>query len=606
MYNRAFWIDLTCLKNMANSNDYTSLKTPTASRSGLTDAFTIEVSHIVADGAAPAVESWDAKAALPKFTVEDAMNMEWDYANVTKKDVQARVGSVKELRASYGSEFGDHHEKETKEALGVLLDPFYDVTTGRLRRMFHHFSPQGKDAVSYDEFQHGLHALGISVPATVNFKDFVRKVDTNGDNSIGLDEFIHCVQMIKQAHLFKPDNTNLVTEEHVLRVVDYSPTSIHAVAPVTKLQSFMFSSKPTWASVRWVHLAGFNKQDDLNLRRLAIKYQLHPLALDDCLNQSDKIRCKYEHYEDHTFLAIPVLRPLTAAKRRHIDACIDDHRQTMFNKRQALVREDSLQTLPAGLTEAALEAKLDDLKILMREPEQLCIFVTKANDEVLSVQADVDTVDASAFALWDAVFDHNMAKSYSKLRTHGASFLVLSLVGAAVDELVPLVEVFEAKFEALGYLVRLQGIKFDVKRLARAKKQLVAIEKIVRPLVDLVADQLLDQDEFNKGDVKSYLRDVKDRLKMMATDLRDHQQSLANLVEEDKQIRAQSQADVLYTVSVVAACFLPGTFMTGVYGMNFRNIPELHTDYGYFVWWGVLVFVVACLLAYLKLYKHWI
>ncbi|KAF0696643.1 Aste57867_12624 [Aphanomyces stellatus] len=603
-------------KRMEGGGAYERLETPTFADVSV-DIDMADVIRPTVHAHAPAAdESWYIAAPLAKFTVEDAMAMHWDYSNVTKPTPSGRTKSLPSLRGSYRreSDFGGESEKEAKEELGVLLDPFYDVTTSRLRRMFHHFSPQGKDAVTYDEFQKGLLALGISVPAGTSFRDFVRKVDTNGDNSIGLDEFIHCVKMIKQAHLFKPDNTNLAVEEHVLRVVDYSPTAMHAVAPVTKLQSFMFSSKPTWASVRWVHLAGFNKQDDLNLRRLAIKYQLHPLALEDCLNQSDKVRCKYEHYEDHTFLVMPVLRPLTAEKRELIETCIGDHRQAMFTKKQTLARQGGGSRKPSHAVAesdrtakiAALQTKLDGLKVMVAEPEQLCLFVTKANNQVLSVQPDSDVVDETAFALWDAIFDHNMAKSYSKLRNHGASFLVMSILNAVVDEMLPLVEVFDAKLKMLGKLLRLEQTKFDTKRFARAKKQLVGIEKTVRPLLALIEDQLLDQDEFNKDEVKNYLRDVKDHVKEMVVDLRDHQQTLTALVEEDKQIRAQHQADILYTVSVVAACFLPGTFMTGVYGMNFDNMPELHNDYGYFVWWGVLGVVVICLLAYLKVYKHWI
>ncbi|ETV94483.1 hypothetical protein H310_11803 [Aphanomyces invadans] len=97
-----------------------------------------------------------------------------------------------------------------------------------------------------------------------------------------------------------------------------------------------------------------------------------------------------------------------------------------------------------------------------------------------------------------------------------------------------------------------------------------------------------------------------DHLRQMAVDIRDHHQTLAALVDEDKQLRAQHKDDVMYAMSVVAACFLPGTFMTGIYGMNFENIPELKLEYGYYVWWAVLCVIVALLLVYLKVIKKWI
>ncbi|KAH9149097.1 hypothetical protein AeRB84_007722, partial [Aphanomyces euteiches] len=476
---------------MATDQDktfYTALASPSgnAQPRDFESVVQIEIPPIVP----PADEKWIEVPVLPQFTYQDAQAMEWDYANVTKQTLRQsfrnHAGS-KTSQLSYrpSSEFGDP-DRETKEELGVLLDPFYDVTTGRLRRMFKHFTPYGKEEVTYDEFQNGLLALGISVPSSMSFREFVRKVDTNGDGVISLDEFVKVVQMIKLAHLFRPEHNQV--DKHILRVVDYSPTNMHAVAPVTKLQSFMFSAKPTWAKVRWVHLAGFHKLDDLNMRRLAIKYQLHPLAVEDCLNQNDKIRCKYEHYEDHAFLVVPVIRALSLEKRSHIEDYIAAYRQDVFNKRQALMKDGIIEP-PSVESKDSLTAKLNELKIITQVPDQLCVFVNLTTNNVLSVQADVDN-DTSAFMLWDALFDHNMEKSYSKVRSHDAPFLVVSILNAVVDEILPLVEVFEAKFELQGQLLRLEGIKFDTMRFALAKKQLRALEKIVRPLLDLVQDHL--------------------------------------------------------------------------------------------------------------------
>ncbi|RHY36370.1 hypothetical protein DYB38_007845 [Aphanomyces astaci] len=523
--------------------------------------------------------------------------MEWDFSQVTKGDALNMARNNPTRRRSslaVGSEFGDAEQAEKKEDIRVLLDPFYDVTTGRLRRLFHHFSPNGKDTVTYVEFQRGLSALGISVPRDGNFDEFVAKVDTNGDGLVSVDEFIAVVQMIKQAHLFKPDVATPLqvdAKRHVLRVVDYSPTSLRAVDPVTKLQSFMVSAKPQWATVRWVHLAGFQRtDDDLNLRRLAIKYQLHPLALEDCLNQHDKLRCKFEHYDDHSFLAATAKKLKEAATENHPNAVAYPQPHKPPHAIYGSAR-------PGQSKAAALTATLDALDTLLRPPQQLCVFVS--NDHVVSVQEDVDTIDPSAFRLWDLVVDQTMTKPYSKVRNHSAAFLVVSILNAVVDEMLPLVEVCEPTLNMLGKLVRLQQTAFDPARFARTKKQLIAMDKIIRPLLDLVTDHLTPHDQFNR-----------DHLRQMSTDLRDHQLLLATLVDDDKQARAKQQEDVMYYITVVAACFLPGTFLTGIYGMNFKGtMPELEWEdgvlNGYKLWWIVLVSVLLAIMAYVKGWKQW-
>ena len=74
-------------------------------------------------------EKWTNSAnPMPTFTVADAQCMEWDYAHVP-------------VVGKHRTE-SDFNQVDFEE-LGVLLDPFYDVTTGRLKRMFRLFAPHG-------------------------------------------------------------------------------------------------------------------------------------------------------------------------------------------------------------------------------------------------------------------------------------------------------------------------------------------------------------------------------------------------------------------------------------------------------------------------------
>ncbi len=58
-------------------------------------------------------------------------------------------------------------------------------------------------------------------------------------------------------------------------------------------------------------------------------------------------------------------------------------------------------------------------------------------------------------------------------------------------------------------------------------------------------------------------------------------------------------------LTIVATIFIPLTFITGLYGMNFDHIPELHLKYGYFGIWGVMILVTAGLLFYFRR-KKWL
>ena len=62
--------------------------------------------------------------------------------------------------------------------------------------------------------------------------------------------------------------------------------------------------------------------------------------------------------------------------------------------------------------------------------------------------------------------------------------------------------------------------------------------------------------------------------------------------------------EVMKTLTVVSVFFMPLTFIVGVYGMNFDNLPELHWKYGYFIIWGVMLILLAGMIFYFKK-KKW-
>jgi magnesium transporter len=62
--------------------------------------------------------------------------------------------------------------------------------------------------------------------------------------------------------------------------------------------------------------------------------------------------------------------------------------------------------------------------------------------------------------------------------------------------------------------------------------------------------------------------------------------------------------EVMKSLTVVSMFFLPLTFIVGVYGMNFKNFPELEWDNGYFIIWGIMILIVIFMFVYFKV-KKW-
>jgi hypothetical protein len=194
-----------------------------------------------------------------------------------------------------------------------IMDPYFDLTRSKLTKIFSLFHPDEHGMVSYEGFRRGLEAMGIICYDDVQFNEFIEKVDEDQSGGISYDEFQHAVQEIKLAQLFKEDfikemtfAREIPTENAPLGAIEYSPDRMRAVYPIKYVEKFIYSKKPSWATVRWINLEGI---DPLMIRRLAVRYRLHPLAVEDALD-IDRERPKYEVYEEHSSLVSIVSRIL--------------------------------------------------------------------------------------------------------------------------------------------------------------------------------------------------------------------------------------------------------------------------------------------------------
>ena len=66
-----------------------------------------------------------------------------------------------------------------------------------------------------------------------------------------------------------------------------------------------------------------------------------------------------------------------------------------------------------------------------------------------------------------------------------------------------------------------------------------------------------------------------------------------------------TKVPIMKVLTIMASIFIPLTFITGVYGMNFNNMPELHFKYAYYVVWSIMILLFAGMLIYFKR-KKWL
>jgi magnesium transporter len=121
------------------------------------------------------------------------------------------------------------------------------------------------------------------------------------------------------------------------------------------------------------------------------------------------------------------------------------------------------------------------------------------------------------------------------------------------------------------------------------------IAKKVLQYSQVVVNQIVVRDKFKPG-----LQDIKDQVLGLIHNSDEVIDDTSNLLNTYLSINAQKSNDVMKLLTVFSAFFLPLTFIVGVYGMNFDNMPELRHEYGYFAVMGFMLIIVIWIYVWFK------
>jgi magnesium transporter len=182
----------------------------------------------------------------------------------------------------------------------------------------------------------------------------------------------------------------------------------------------------------------------------------------------------------------------------------------------------------------------------------------------------------------------------------GAAYLLHQLLDNIVDQYMPIVDDFDAAITNLEdrvyemetadntILEEIMDLRRSVARLKRVStRQLEVLYRISHGEFPQIPENVLP-----------FYRDVHDHL-VRITDLAESYRDLVSgLFEIHFSVTANRTNDVMKVLAIISVTMLPMTLLTGIYGMNFENMPLLHSRWGYFVTMGIMVIIFVGLVAY--------
>lgn len=190
-----------------------------------------------------------------------------------------------------------------------------------------------------------------------------------------------------------------------------------------------------------------------------------------------------------------------------------------------------------------------------------------------------------------------------KVRTKGNDYLLYTLIDAIVDNYYLVVENLSERIDSLEEHVEQEVNGHSLHTIQLFKRQLLTLKKSIYPLREAVS-ALERETEIITVDTSKYFRDVYDHTIHIIESVESHRDAISGLKDLYVSELSNRMNNIMKVLTVISTIFIPLTFITGLYGMNFDNIPELHWQYGYFSVWALMIMITLIMVAYFR-WKKW-
>lgn len=315
--------------------------------------------------------------------------------------------------------------------------------------------------------------------------------------------------------------------------IDYCPAQ-SSMQEIINLEEFLELHRPDWTTVRWISVTGLS--DMHVMKSLATKYDLHPLAIEDILQKTQ--RPKVETYGGEE----------------------SEHMARLFIVTHALQMKDN-----------------------HLHNEQVSIFL--GHKTVLTFRDSPGTE-------WDTILQRLKIKG-SRLRINDASFLAYSLMDAIIDSCFPILENYSDHAEELETRILEKSHPDLISNIHQLKRDLLRLRWVIWPMREVISSLQRDSHECISETTHVYLRDLYDHIVQLIDLIETYREIASDLTDTYISSVSNRMNEIMKVLTLIGTIFIPLTFLAGVYGMNFRYFPELNLVWAYPVFWLVCIATAA-------------
>ena len=294
-------------------------------------------------------------------------------------------------------------------------------------------------------------------------------------------------------------------------------------------------------TVTWINIDGLHQTEILE--KLGECYGLHPLVLEDILNTEQ--RPKMEDYGDYLYVVVKMLHD--KGKKGQVEA------------------------------------------------EQVSLIV--GSNFVFSFQE-------SGGDVFEPIRER-IRNGKGRVRKMGADYLAYSLLDAIVDYYFVILEKLGERVEFLEEELVTNPKTQTLQEIHHLKSEMIFLRKAVWPLREVIGALERGESPLIQKGTSLYLRDVYDHTIQAIDTVETFRDMVSGMLDIYLSSVSNRLNAVMKVLTIIATVFMPLTFLAGVYGMNFKYMPELEWRWGYPLVWAVMIGIGGVMLIYFKR-KKWL
>jgi magnesium transporter len=243
--------------------------------------------------------------------------------------------------------------------------------------------------------------------------------------------------------------------------------------------------------------------------------------------------------------------------------------------------EDYLYIVLKGMVSVGKQFKIDYEQISLLVLDKLVIVFKERKDDLI------------------APVIQRIRTSKGRFRSLGADFLAYSILDAIIDQNFVLIDSLDEAITVLeDELLAGDPSKTLLNRIQRLKREIINIRRYVSPIRELINEMLRSESPLIEEKTHIYLKDVSDHAIRIVESIELHRDIISGLLEIYISSISNKMNEVMKVLTIFASIFIPLTFLTGIYGMNFEHMPELKLPWTYPALWVVFLVVPTVLLTY--------